>query len=266
MNILITNDDGYGAWGIEALTDRLAKDHNVYVVAPDGNRSGSGMSVNITTPLQYSRKADKRFTCSGSPVDCMVAGLMSDLIGEKIDLVVSGINHGPNLGTDILYSGTCSAAKEATMMGVPAIAVSLSIPSDLDWDDKNSWNFKPMADFIADNIDLLMSLARPSLVSRTEVADKRGVFVNVNAFSSESYKGVKMTDCCFMLHDGSAKLTVNGENKNDFTSVFWGMHSKAARRDGSDYLACKEGYVSVSRVLAEPVIESLDAEEITWNV
>ena len=265
MNILITNDDGYGAWGIEAISRRLAKEHKVFVVAPEGNRSGSGMSVNIASPLQYMKMTNRKFTCSGSPVDCVIAGLRTNIIEEDIDLVISGINHGPNLGTDILYSGTCGAAKEATLMGVPAIAVSLNIMSELDWFDKNSWDFDPLADFVAENLDTLISLTRPSL-KNGEVQDKPGIFVNVNAFDFPKFKGVKMTNCCFMDHDGNVKLTLNGENTSDFTAVFWGTHSVAARREDSDYQACEDGYVSVSTIIAEPVAEYTDIKDITWTL
>jgi len=263
MNILITNDDGYGEWGIEAIAEKLSARHNVYIVAPDGNRSGSGMSVNVATPLQYRKMGDKRFTCSGTPVDCVIAGIKTDIINERIDLVVSGINHGSNIGTDILYSGTCSAATEATLMGTPAIAVSLNISPDKDWRDRNNWDFEPLADFVADNLTNLMSLARPS-ISPAAVGDRPGVFVNVNAFGFKEFRGVRLTNCCFMKHDGSAKLTLNGVNKNDFTTVFWGMHTEAARREDSDYEACEEGYVSVSAVLAEPVAEFRDIDDLTW--
>ena len=263
MNILITNDDGYGAWGIEAIASRLAREHNVYIVAPDGNRSGSGMSVHFFSDLHYGKKAEKRFTCSGSPVDCVIAGLKTELVDVPVDLVVSGINHGPNLGTDILYSGTCSAAKEATLMGVPAIAVSLNLTRGQEWDNRDSWNFGPLADFVADNIDSLMSLARPSINPAT-VGDKPGVFVNVNAFDYDQFKGVRMTNCCFMKHDGSAKLTLSGVNNNDYTTIFQGMNTEAARREDSDYEACDEGYISISTVLAEPVAEYHSIDDITW--
>ena len=265
MNILITNDDGYGAWGIEAIAAKLSQAHNVYIIAPEGNRSGSGMSVNIASPLQYKKMGERRFTCSGSPVDCIIAGLKTDIIQDRIDLVISGINHGPNLGTDILYSGTCSAATEATLMGVPAIAVSLNLTSGKDWGAQENWDFNPLADFVFDNLESLMSMTRPSIRNAT-VGDKPGIFINVNAFDYSSFEGVKITNCCFMKHDGTAKLTLGGVNNTDFTSVFWGVNAEASRRDDSDYQACEEGYVSVSAVIAEPVAEFINDSNITWIV
>ena len=265
MNILITNDDGYGSWGIEAIAAKLSQSHKVYIVAPDGNRSGSGMGVNVTKPLNYRKMGERRFTCSGSPVDCVIAGLKTDLVDDRIDLVVSGINHGPNLGTDILYSGTCSAATEATLMGVPAIAVSLNITGNKDWDKKESWNFGPLADFVFDNLDSLISMTRPSVRNAT-VADKPGIFINVNAFDYDRFEGVKITNCCYMKHDGTAKLTLGGVNNTDFTAVFWGVEMEPARLEDSDYRACEEGYVSVSAIIAEPVAEFVNDSNITWIV
>jgi len=265
MNILITNDDGFGAWGIEAITDRLAKEHNVYVVAPDGNRSGSGMSVNFTKPLLYRKMGSKMIACSGSPVDCVIGGLKADILDAPIDLVISGINHGPNIGTDIMYSGTCSAAKQATLLGTPSIAVSLSITHGQEWNDRNSWNFTPLADFVADNLEQLISLARPSIADDS-VCDRQGIFVNVNAFDFDSYKGVKMTRCCFIRHDDNTKISVDDIDPEDFTVMLNNITTEAARLDGSDFAACKEGYISVTRVIAEPADEPGEIKDITWTL
>lgn len=263
MNILITNDDGYFSPGILVLAEVLAKKNDVYVIAPEGNRSGKGMSVHISVPLEYKKIRERHYTCSGNPVDCVVAGIKSNVIGEDIDLVISGINKGPNLGTDIMYSGTCSAAKQATLFGIPAIAVSMNVTGDKDWEDDNNWDYEPLATFIAENLDELVKLTRPSVIGE-DVCEKSGIFVNINAFDPEKYKGVKQTECCFMRHDGQTELEVAVDNKGDFTSVFWGVSAKAARREGSDYQACKEGYISLTRVIVDPTSEPADLSGITW--
>ena len=133
MNILISNDDGIAANGIRALTEELSKYHDVYVVAPDRERSAAGHSLTLHTPLRVeeleeTRSGAKRtWVTNGTPGDCVKLGINAILAPEEQpDFVISGINHGPNLGSDILYSGTVSCAMEGAMLGVPSIAVSLA--------------------------------------------------------------------------------------------------------------------------------------------
>lgn len=133
MNILISNDDGIAANGIRALTEALSQKHNVYVVAPDRERSAAGHSLTLHTPLRVEEidegkhGARKTWVTTGTPGDCVKMGVSALLAeDEKPDFVISGINHGPNLGADILYSGTVSCAMEGAMLGIPSIAVSLA--------------------------------------------------------------------------------------------------------------------------------------------
>lgn len=132
MKILLSNDDGVMAEGIKALTIELSKEHEVYVIAPDRERSAAGHSLTLHTPIRVeeleSKFGAKRiWITSGTPGDCVKIGINAILSDEeKPDLIISGINHGPNLGSDILYSGTVSCAMEGAMMGYPSIAVSLA--------------------------------------------------------------------------------------------------------------------------------------------
>jgi 5'-nucleotidase len=136
LRILICNDDGVFADGIQALAaEASARGHRVTVVCPDQERSATGHGLTIHTPLRAER-ADELFAggvtawaCSGTPSDCVKLALFR-LLEEPPDLVLSGINHGPNLGTDVLYSGTVSGAMEATIEGFSALAVSCA---DFQW-------------------------------------------------------------------------------------------------------------------------------------
>ncbi len=136
LRILISNDDGVFADGIQALAAEAAgRGHRVTVVCPDQERSATGHGLTLQTPLRAER-ADELFAagvtawaCSGNPSDCVKLGLFR-LLEEPPDLVLSGINHGPNLGTDVLYSGTVAAAMEGTIEGLPALAVS---SADFQW-------------------------------------------------------------------------------------------------------------------------------------
>jgi len=123
--ILVTNDDGIYSPGLVALADRLARIANVVVVAPDRERSAAGHSLTLHSPLRAEEIRPGFFAVDGTPTDCVNLGVHG-LLAERPSLVVSGINKGGNMGDDITYSGTVSAAMEATLMGVPAFAVSLA--------------------------------------------------------------------------------------------------------------------------------------------
>jgi len=124
MKILVSNDDGYLATGINVLTDALERVADVVVVAPDRNRSAASSSLTLHTPLRVMEAAKNRYKVDGTPSDCVHLALTGFLDHEP-DLVVSGINHGANLGDDVIYSGTVAAALEGRFLGLPTIAVSL---------------------------------------------------------------------------------------------------------------------------------------------
>ena len=124
MKILVSNDDGYLATGINVLTAALEKVADVVVVAPDRNRSAASNSLTLKNPLRVSEVAPQRYKVDGTPSDCVHLALTGFLDFEP-DLVVSGINHGANLGDDTIYSGTVAAAMEGRFLGLPSIAVSL---------------------------------------------------------------------------------------------------------------------------------------------
>lgn len=122
--ILVTNDDGYQAQGIQFLADIARKIGNTIIVAPDSARSGAACSITPTQPVSVRRVADDTYACSGTPVDCVKIAL-EKILPAKPDLVISGINHGDNASISLHYSGTVGAVIEACMKGVPAIAYSL---------------------------------------------------------------------------------------------------------------------------------------------
>ena len=124
MKILVSNDDGYLATGINVLADALTEIADVIVVAPDRNRSAASNSLTLNDPLRISKFAKNRYRVNGTPSDCVHLAL-TGFLDEEPDLVVSGINHGANLGDDVIYSGTVAAATEGRFLGFPTIAVSL---------------------------------------------------------------------------------------------------------------------------------------------
>ena len=144
-NILISNDDGIFALGVRTLANTIAKaGHQVTVVCPDRERSATGHGLTLHQPIR-AKEVDSVFdpkvtawSCSGTPADCVKFAL-SAVMDTRPDFVYSGINHGPNLGTDVLYSGTVSAAMEGVLEGIPSVAFSLASFSGLE--------FQPAADF-----------------------------------------------------------------------------------------------------------------------
>ena len=131
MNILVVNDDGIKVRGIHILASRLKKYGNVYVVSPDRGRSAASHSVILTKPLTFEKVDEiEGVTCyqtSGMPADCV--RLATIILNVKFDVVFSGVNDGLNLGTDIIYSGTCAGAREAVIEGIPGVAISTDFKS-----------------------------------------------------------------------------------------------------------------------------------------
>ena len=125
MVILLTNDDGYQAEGIVVLEKVLLQaGHEVWVCAPSDQRSAQSHAMTLRGKVRFVRFGDRHYHCSGTPADCILYGLNGATLHVKPDLVVSGINHGYNASTDILYSGTVGAASEAALRGLPSIAIS----------------------------------------------------------------------------------------------------------------------------------------------
>lgn len=241
MNLLITNDDGIEAEGIRILAQRLEKEHEVYVVAPDSNRSAVSNHLTIYNSLKLTRISERWWGCSGTPADCTFVGLRSDLFNVKFDAVISGINKGGNLGTDIVYSGTCGAARQAVLDGIPGIALSVD-PYEWTKEYFDNMNYAPLADFAAENLEKLIKLS--------QTTDPR-IFVNVNAPSPASYKGIK---CCnsLCIREYGDKMKIINEN-GDTQAVFIPGGAVPKHDEECDAYAVKQGYVAVSRVYAEPL-------------
>ena len=140
MRILVSNDDGIYSTGIRALVGSLVKEHEVYVVAPDRERSATGHSLTLHRPLRietvdHLKDVKEAYETDGTPSDCIKIAICGILSKDKHpDLVISGINHGPNMGTDVLYSGTVSGAMEGAIFNIPSIAVSLANHKPEDFD------------------------------------------------------------------------------------------------------------------------------------
>ena len=125
MHILLSNDDGYQAAGLQILADALSENHEISVVAPERDRSGASNSLTLDRPLRAYRAKNGFYYVNGTPTDCVHLAI-TGLLEAEPDMVISGINAGANMGDDVLYSGTVAAAMEGRFLGLPAIAVSLT--------------------------------------------------------------------------------------------------------------------------------------------
>ncbi len=150
MRILVTNDDGIHSDGIRELEKTLGAAHEVWLVAPESEKSGGSHSITLRNSIRAHCLGDRRFACRGTTADCVMVALLG-LIPPKVDVVISGINHGPNLGTDILFSGTAAGARQGALMGVPSVAVSLGAYAA-------PFDFSGAADFVARNLEIFREL------------------------------------------------------------------------------------------------------------
>lgn len=230
MRFLLTNDDGIYARGLSALYEELSKDADCLIVAPEIEQSAVGHAITISRPLMV-RSAQKNghflgYAVSGTPADCVKIGLKA-LSDQPVDLVVSGINRGANVGINVIYSGTVSAATEGVILGVPSLAVSLDSHREADYTVAARFARK-MAAFILRN-------------------PMKGVAVNMNvpALSEEEIRGV------MVVRQGRARLIENFEKRIDpRDNVYYWLAGETQIADNeavdSDGSALRNGFITVS--------------------
>jgi 5'-nucleotidase len=181
LKVLLTNDDGIEAEGLQALRRALLRlaDVELAVIAPDGNRSATARSITFRRPLWVAEvpfeDGTVGYACDGTPVDCVRLASLGLVDGFEPDVIVSGINHGANLGDDITYSGTVAAALEGVVLGIPGIAVSQqSLRRELDFRLGHRFDFEAAAEFTARVVDRLDDVPLP-----------QGTLLNVNVPAGE---------------------------------------------------------------------------------
>ncbi|MEL7059841.1 MAG: 5'/3'-nucleotidase SurE [Acidobacteriota bacterium] len=168
MRILVTNDDGVFSKGIETLADAMSEHGDVVVVAPDREQSASGHSLTLHRPLRLRRLREHWYAVDGTPTDCVNMGVQGVLKEAPPDLVVSGINYGVNMGDDVTYSGTVSAAFEANMHQLPAIAFSQEVAEGFDFERSAALAGRIVGRLLAGDLpaDLLLNVNFPAAESR----------------------------------------------------------------------------------------------------
>ncbi len=233
MNILITNDDGIFARGIKALVEALKEYGDIYVAAPDSQKSACGHGITVQDPVLVKEKkfegAKKAWAVSGTPADCVKLA-ESMLVPEKIDLVVSGINRGGNLGTDVLYSGTVSGAVEGLLLGIPSVAVSLDSHTSKDFEASKQIT-KQVFKYIIEN-----KMDTDTLLN-----------VNIPNLPMEEIKGVRITKLGRREYSDNFQMREDPRGRN----YYWYAGEPCIDNSGDetiDVSAIALGYVSITPI------------------
>jgi 5'-nucleotidase len=246
--ILVSNDDGYHSEGIQILADALEGLGEVWVVAPDRENSAASHSLTLSRPLRLTKLAERRFAVDGTPTDSITLGVCQVLKGRAPDLVVSGINFGANMGDDVHYSGTVSAAFEAAILAVPAIAISQVIGEE--------FSFVPAAQFAKRIAGRVLARGLPP-----------GALLNVNV-PPRPPLGVRLTRL------GERRYTEGVVEDTDprGRTCFWigGGAPVWEPIAGTDFPAIAEGYISVTPLQLDmtnrSLLSSMEAEAADWNL
>ncbi|HKN24793.1 MAG TPA: 5'/3'-nucleotidase SurE [Candidatus Acidoferrum sp.] len=231
-SVLLTNDDGYLAAGLRALAEELKEFADVKIVAPSWERSGAAQSLTLRQPIVCHKIGENEWAVDGTPADCVIVALHK-LLQEKPDLVISGINHGANLGENVYYSGTVGAAREAVIHHVPGLAVSLC-------SKRVDSNFTPTARLARQTAELMLLEKLPEQV-----------FLNINM--PENWQGgVKLTRQSKKI---TRTLLREGQDPRG-CSYFWLSEQRVDREmeidAESDYAAIFAGDVSITPLHLDP--------------
>jgi len=231
IEILVTNDDGIGADGIRALAKAMEMLGNVTIMAPDREQSATSHALTLHRPLRMRKISEREMSVDGTPTDAVLLGVHG-FLKERPALVVSGINHGPNMGNDVLYSGTVAAASEGTFLGIPSVAISLAT-----WDTAD---FGPAARVAR---TLVAQLLRRGLPAKTCLN------VNIPAIPYDQIKGVRVTRLGKRVYRDVIVEKTDPRGK----LYYWigGEEPTWENDDSSDFTAVENGYVSVTPLTFE---------------
>ena len=227
MRILVSNDDGLQARGLGLLADACAAVGQVTVVAPDREQSATSHSLTLHRPLRATRRPDGAFHVDGTPTDCVMLALGA-LMPDQPDWVFSGVNHGPNMGEDVLYSGTVAVAMEGLAAGIPSVAVSYG-----SFDLQHLESYRDRLRALVQRIVRVQRFPEETLLN-----------VNLPPMPAEQVKGIKVTHLgSRVFHEEIARM------KDPWgREIFWigGGHMTWSGGADSDFQAVHDGYISVT--------------------
>lgn len=231
MQILLSNDDGVHAFGLSILAETLSSFATIHVMAPDRDRSGASNSLTLDLPLRIQTLPNGFHSVNGTPTDCVHIAI-TGFLSETLDMVVSGINAGANLGDDVLYSGTVAAAMEGRFLGYPAIAISL-----VNLNKQACRNF----DTAAQIVRLIIERIKKDPLPKETILN-----INVPDLPLKQIKGIKVTR---LGHRHLAEKVIPGKDPRGRT-IYW-VGPAGPEQDagpGTDFHAINEGYVSITPI------------------
>ena len=231
MRLLLTNDDGILAHGLECLAEAARQIGDVTIVAPDREQSAMSHSLTLHHPLRPVRRPDGAWQVPGTPTDCVMLAVEA-LIPERPDFVLSGVNHGQNMGEDVLYSGTVAAAMEGLAFGIPAIALSFA-GGDLSADLTHLRSLVPTMASLLRHITSLPAYPKDTLFN-----------VNLPPLPANGIRGVRLTRLGRRVYSNSLQRMKDPWGRE----IFWigGGSAEWSGADDSDFRAIQEGYISVT--------------------
>lgn len=248
--ILVTNDDGIHADGLKALASSLARVGDILIVAPTTEQSATSHALSLYKPLRCDKVRKGVYGVDGTPTDCINLGVHLILKGHKPDLIFSGINRGPNLGDDIHYSGTVSAAMEGGLMGIPSVAVSVGYISRV----KGDMKYGAAGAFAAKVASTVLKKGLP-----------KGVILNVNVPSKNAHeiKGYKIT--CLGKKNYSNIMSENIDPRG--RKYYWIHGEETGHEDikGSDCNAISEDHISITPIIVDPTSRSFIGKMKKWR-
>ena len=230
MKILLTNDDGYKADNIKSLHEELSKDHEVWIVAPKNNCSGMSAAISYLNEIEVTKVDEKIYAVDGTPADCTYLGLLS-IVDFEFDIVISGINHGANIGNDVLYSGTVGAAVGGRNLKYPPIAISVA-----------SYDAKDISFITKKSIELINKI-----IESSEIYVGKVININFPDISEDEYIGVKATG--LSKRDVPAK-PIKIDDKSLSKETYRYRYNLSGEPMKGSYItdadAVTDGYVSIS--------------------
>ena len=230
MKILLTNDDGYKADNIKILYEELSKDHEVWIVAPKNNCSGMSAAISYLNEIEVTKVDEKIYAVDGTPADCSYLGLLS-IVDFEFDIVISGINHGANIGNDVLYSGTVGAAIGGRNLKYPPIAISVA-----------SYDAKDISFISKKSIELINKI-----IDLNEIYVGKVININFPDISEDEYIGVKATG--LSKRDVPAK-PIKIDDKSLSKETYRYRYNLSGEPMKGSYItdadAVTDGYVSIS--------------------
>jgi 5'-nucleotidase len=249
MRFLVTNDDGILAHGIECLCAAAEPLGEVTVVAPDREQSATSHSLTLHHPLRPVRRGERRWQVDGTPTDCVMLALEA-LMPERPDFVLSGINHGQNMGEDVLYSGTVAAAMEGLALGIPSIAISFA-----------GGDLRADLTYLKEQIKILTPLLR-HLTSLPSFPANTLLNVNLPPVTADQVKGARLTRLGRRVYSNSITPMRDPWGRE----IYWigGGEISWEGEPDSDFRAIEEGYVSVTPLHLDLTHYSMLEGAATW--